>query len=66
MYFRCLVVWRKGIIIPMNKNDLFRTFADVNDDILERDETAEKKTCRLKWGVIAAFICLGLRFRIFR
>ena len=44
----------------MNKNDLFRTFADVNDDILERDETAEKKTCRLKWGVIAAFICLTI------
>lgn len=36
----------------MNKNDLFRTFADVDDDILERDETAEKKTCWLKWGVL--------------
>lgn len=45
----------------MNKNDLFRTFADVNDDILERDETAEKKTCRLKWGGYCGFHMLDDR-----
>ncbi len=45
----------------MNKNDLFRAFDDVDDDILERSEITaplKKAPSFRKWGVLAA--CLAL------
>lgn len=41
----------------MNKNDLYRSFSDIDDDILERSEaeTSRRKTpLRMKWIVLAA------------
>ncbi|MCI8332465.1 MAG: hypothetical protein HFE78_06535 [Clostridiales bacterium] len=46
----------------MNKNDLFRAFSDVDDDILARSEAAaprRKKTVFRKWSVIAACMVLA-------
>lgn len=45
----------------MNKNDLFRAFEDVDEDILERSEVAATRRrvpTFLKWGAVAA--CLAL------
>lgn len=45
----------------MNQNDLYTAFNEVDDDILERSETAprnKKKSSRLKLGVLAACLCL--------
>ena len=45
----------------MNRNDLYNAFNDVDDDILERSETASgsrKNAMWLKWGAIAACLCL--------
>ena len=41
----------------MNRKDLYNGFNEVDDDILERSETAsksKKKPMWLKWGAIAA------------
>ena len=41
----------------MNRKALYRGFNEVDDDILERSETAskgKKKPAWLKWGAIAA------------
>lgn len=47
----------------MNKNVLFLAFNGVDDDILERSETnicgSERKIGWLKWGVVAACLCLA-------
>lgn len=45
----------------MNKNDLFRAFDDVDDDILERSEAPaarRKKPAFRKWGALAACMTL--------
>ena len=45
----------------MNRKDLYNGFNEVDDDILERSETAsksKKKPTWLKWGAIAACLCL--------
>ena len=45
----------------MNRKDLYNGFNEVDDDILERSETAsrsKKKPVWLKWGAIAACLCL--------
>ena len=45
----------------MNRKDLYHGFNEVDDDILERSETAsqrKKKPVWLKWGAIAACLCL--------
>lgn len=51
----------------MNRKDLYNGFNEVDDDILERSETAsrsKKKPVWLKWGVIAACLCLLLSITI--
>ena len=45
----------------MNRKDLYNAVNEVDDDILERSETAsrsKKKPVWLKWGAIAACLCL--------
>ena len=45
----------------MNRNDLYRSINEVDDDILERSETvhkARKSSKWTKWGALAACICL--------
>ena len=45
----------------MNRKDLYHSFNEVDDDILERSETTEKKSKRpawVKWGAMAACLCL--------
>jgi len=45
----------------VNANDLYNGFGEVDDDILERSETAarsNKKTAWLKWCAAAACLCL--------
>lgn len=45
----------------MNRKDLYSGFNEVDDDILERSETAsrsKKKPVWLKWGALAACLCL--------
>ncbi len=45
----------------MNRKDLYNGFNEVDDDILERSETvskSKKKPVWLKWGAIAACLCL--------
>ena len=45
----------------MNRKDLYNSFNEVDDDILERSESAsrsKKKPVWLKWGAIAACLCL--------
>lgn len=45
----------------MNRNDLYNSFNDIDDDILERSETvmrSRKKFTWLKWGALAACLCL--------
>ncbi len=49
----------------MNKNDLFRAFDDVDDDILERSEASvprRKAPTFQKWGVLAAGMVLVIGF----
>ena len=51
----------------MNRNDLFTAFNAVDDDILERSETVsqnKRKPVRLKWGAIAACLCLVVSIAI--
>ena len=51
----------------MNRNDLYKGFNEVDDDILERSETASRskmKTVWLKWGAIAACLCLVVSIAI--
>lgn len=45
----------------MNRKDLYDSFNEVDDDILERSDAATRrkaKTIWLKWGAIAACLCL--------
>lgn len=51
----------------MNRKDLYKGFNEVDDDILERSETAsrsKKKPVWLKWGAIAACLCFVARIAI--
>ena len=51
----------------MNRKDLYNAFNEVDDDILERSETAsrsKKKPVWLKWGAIAACLCLVVSIAI--
>lgn len=42
----------------MNSKDLYNAIGKVDDDILEQSETAKKKKGWLKWGAVAACLCL--------
>lgn len=45
----------------MNRNDLYNSFNEIDDDILERSETASRNKMKpvwIKWGAIAACLCL--------
>lgn len=45
----------------MNRKDLYNSFNEVDDDILKRSESAvkrKKKPVWLKWGAMAACLCL--------
>ena len=51
----------------MNRKDLYKSFNKVDDDILERSETvskSKKKPMWLKWGAIAACLCLVVSIAI--
>ena len=51
----------------MNRKDLYNGFNEVDDDILERSETvsrSKKKPVWLKWGAIAACLCLVVSIAI--
>ena len=51
----------------MNRKDLYNGFNEVDDDILERSETvskSKKKPVWLKWGAIAACLCLAVSIAI--
>ena len=51
----------------MNRKDLYNSFNEVDDDILERSETvskSKKKPVWLKWGAIAACLCLVVSIAI--
>ena len=51
----------------MNRKDLYNGFNEVDDDILERSETSsrsKKKPMCLKWGAIAACLCLVVSIAI--
>ena len=51
----------------MNRKDLYNGINEVDDDILERSETAyrsKKKPVWLKWGAIAACLCLVVSIAI--
>ena len=51
----------------MNRKDLYNAVNEVDDDILERSETAsrsKKKPVWLKWGAIAACLCLVVSIAI--
>lgn len=49
----------------MNSKDLYNAIGKVDDDILEQSETAKKKTNWLKWGTVAACLCLVIGGGIF-
>lgn len=44
----------------MNREDLYRSFNNMDDDILERSESNKKRLPYIwkKWGVIAACVCI--------
>lgn len=44
----------------MNRTDLYRSFNNIDDDILERSEANKRKSIYAwkKWGAVAACICL--------
>ena len=45
----------------MNRKDLYNSFNEIDDDILERSEAAtqrKKKPVWIKWGAVAACLCL--------
>lgn len=45
----------------MNRDDLYRSIGEIDDDILERSERASRsrtKTIWLKWAAVAACLCL--------
>ena len=51
----------------MNRKDLYNSFNEVDDDILERSDAATKhrgKPIWLKWGAIAACLCLMVSIAI--
>ena len=51
----------------MNRKDLYNAISEVDDDILERSEIAyrsKKKPVWLKWGAIAACLCLVMAVAI--
>ena len=43
----------------MNREDLYRSFNNIDDDILERSEANKKRLAYTwkKWGAIAACFC---------
>lgn len=43
----------------MNSKDLYAAIGKVDDNILEQSEAAKKKTGWLKWGAMAACLCLA-------
>lgn len=53
----------------MNNRDLYNAINEVDEDILERSETAanrcKKKNNRLKWSVVAACLCLAITGTVF-
>lgn len=51
----------------MNRKDLYNSFNEVDDDILERSDAATKRKANpiwLKWGAIAACLCLMVSIAI--
>ena len=51
----------------MNRKDLYNSFNEVDDDILERSDAATKRKAPpiwLKWGAIAACLCLMVSIAI--
>ena len=51
----------------MKRKDLYNAISEVDDDILERSEIAyrsKKKPVWLKWGAIAACLCLVMAVAI--
>ena len=42
----------------MNSKDLYNAIGKVDDDVLEQSEVAKKKIGWLKWGALAACLCL--------
>lgn len=51
----------------MNRKDLYNSFNEVDDDILERSEVATKRKTKpiwLKWGAIAACLCMVVSIAI--
>ena len=44
----------------MNREDLYRSFNNIDDDILERSEANKKRLSYTwkKWGAIAACLCI--------
>lgn len=44
----------------MNRTDLYRSFNNIDDDILERSEQTKKNSMYVwkKWGTVAACVCL--------
>lgn len=53
----------------MNRKDLYNSFNEVDDDILERSEAAapvRKRTVWLRWGAAAACLCLLALVSLYR
>jgi len=44
----------------MNENDLYRAFQDLDDDLLERSQTARPRRRVPRWGILAACLTLML------
>lgn len=42
----------------MNSKDLYNAIGKVDDDVLEQSETAKKENGWLKWGAVAASLCI--------
>lgn len=49
----------------MNSKDLYNAIGTVDDNILEQSETAKKKINWMKWGAVAACLCLVIGGGIF-
>lgn len=44
----------------MNSKDLYKAIGKVDDDVLEQSETTKRKGRWLKWGAMAACLCLAI------